>query len=143
MNFYAKTIAAASAFMFVASCGVTVSKTDTVPAEINISIGEETTEETLSSAAVTSQPPTEPQLSEAEMLLQTLSLHEKVCQMFMVTPEQVNGCDMVTSSDETYRSGLAEFPVGGIVLFEKNLETSEQTSQLLADSQDITSARSP
>lgn len=137
MNFYAKTIAAASAFMFAASCGVTVSKTDTVPAEINISIGEETTEETLSSAAVTSQPPTEPQLSEAEMLLQTLSLHEKVCQMFMVTPEQVNGCDMVTSSDETYRSGLAEFPVGGIVLFEKNLETSEQTSQLLADSQDI------
>ena len=137
MNFYAKTIAAASAFMFAASCGVTVSKTDTVPAEINISIGEETTEETLSSAAVTSQPPTEPQLSEAEMLLQTLSLHERVCQMFMVTPEQVNGCDTVTSSDETYRSGLAECPVGGIVLFEKNLETSEQTSQLLADSQDI------
>ena len=74
MNFYAKTIAAASAFMFVASCGVTVSKTDTVPAEINISIGEETTEETLSSAAVTSQPSTEQQLSEAEMLVKSLRL---------------------------------------------------------------------
>ena len=116
-------------------CGRTVGQTSESAADSN-AVTEATTvmQTTIPPAA---EPVAEPPLSEAEKLLQDLTLHERVCQMFMVTPEQLTSYSVVTYVDDEVRGGFEELPVGGIVLFAKNLETTDQTRQLLADFQSL------
>lgn len=73
--------------------------------------------------------------TEAQKHLSEMTLHEKVCQMFIATPESVSGYNVVTYVDCPYHSGYSSYPVGGLILFAQNIETSEQTSVLVADMQ--------
>ncbi|MCC8120451.1 MAG: glycoside hydrolase family 3 protein [Oscillospiraceae bacterium] len=78
------------------------------------------------------------QEEQAQLLLENMSLREKVLQMFVVTPEQLTGISgTVTVAGETTRAALEEYPVGGIVYFAKNLRTPDQVRQLLANVQDM------
>lgn len=67
--------------------------------------------------------------------LAEMTLHEKVCQMFITVPEAINGYDTTTYVDCAFHGGYAQYPVGGIILFAKNIENSAQTSALTADIQ--------
>lgn len=73
--------------------------------------------------------------SNAEIHLEKMSLHEKVCQMFIAVPEAINGYDTTTYADSAFCDGYAEYSVGGIILFAKNIENSEQTANMIADMQ--------
>ncbi len=56
-----------------------------------------------------------------ESLIAALSLHEKVCQLFFLQPEQFSLSKLVYASDETFFSGFNCYPVGGVILFSRNI----------------------
>ena len=83
------------------------------------------TQETPSAAAQSTQL--------AEQILSSMTLEEKLWQLFFVAPEALTGEEAVTESSEALQQALAEKPVGGVILFARNLISREQTMALLAD----------
>lgn len=67
--------------------------------------------------------------------LNSMSLEQKIGQMFMVTPEMLTDYNTVTYADENLREGIENTYIGGIILFSQNLSDTEQTKQLLSDMQ--------
>ena len=53
--------------------------------------------------------------------LSRLTLHEKVCQLFFVQPEQFSRAGKVNAPDKVFYSAFKRFPVGGVILFAQNL----------------------
>ncbi len=68
-----------------------------------------------------------------------MTLHEKVCQMMFVTPEELTGEDGVTVAGDATRQALENYPVGGIVYFAKNLESQDQVKEMIDNSQKYSS----
>ncbi len=83
------------------------------------------TQETPSAAAQSTQL--------AEQILSSMTLDEKLWQLFFVAPEALTGEEAVTESSDALQQALAEKPVGGVILFARNLISREQTVSLLAD----------
>lgn len=71
-----------------------------------------------------------------EEILNSMSLEQKIYQMFIVTPEALTDGDNVTTADEATRAKLAECPVGGIVYFSGNLIDAAQTREMLRYTQE-------
>lgn len=67
----------------------------------------------------------------AEELLAGMTLHEKVCQLFVVYPEAITGVSKVTAAGETTRKALEEYPVGGFLYDRKNMVSKEQLTEML------------
>ena len=65
-------------------------------------------------------------------LISEMSLHEKVCQMFIVTPESLTGRDLVTDSDAVTSERLQQYPVGGLIYFSRNLKNAGQTADMIS-----------
>lgn len=105
-----------------------VPETTSAPAAEPESIHPETTE------------PYENAETETDILVQKLmnemTLREKVCQMFIVTPEQLTGYGCVTYADSIVQQAFTDIPVGGVILFAQNLTSQDQTAQLIASFQD-------
>lgn len=72
-----------------------------------------------------------PELQEAERILESMTLEEKIYQMFIVTQEQLTGVSTVTRSGETTKEAIQKYPVGGIVYFAKNLISREQCMEMI------------
>ena len=71
----------------------------------------------------------------AQALLDTMTDEEKLWQLFFVTPEAITNVNTATVAGEATKRALAQYPVGGIVYFAKNLEDREQTVALLENTQ--------
>ncbi len=67
----------------------------------------------------------------AEKILADMSLYEKVCQLFIVSQEQITGVGTVIQSGETSKKAIEKYPVGGIIYFSKNLFSPEQTTTMI------------
>ncbi|MBR3760271.1 MAG: glycoside hydrolase family 3 [Ruminococcus sp.] len=76
-------------------------------------------------------------LDRYDRIISQMSLHEKVCQMFIVTPESLTGFDVVTASGDATRNCLEQYPVGGLIYFSANLESMEQAKEMLSGAKDI------
>ena len=73
---------------------------------------------------------------QVEELLDSLSIEEKVAQLFVVLPEQLVGnVSRVTAAGEATRETINNRPVGGIVYLESNLVSPEQTKTMLQNVQ--------
>lgn len=117
------------------SSGGSSSQRTTSPAEPKSTTTVKTTDaEPKTTTTVTTAAPLPPNATPGEMLA-AMSLKQKVYQMFIVTPEDLTGTGTVTSAGESMKAALEECPVGGVILFAANLNSREQTSQLLADMQ--------
>lgn len=75
----------------------------------------------------------------AESKLRTMSLRQKVCQMFIVTPEELTGYDSMTYVDETLLNCCQIYPVGGFILFNQNIMDGAQLSTFTSDLQFVSS----
>ena len=95
---------------------------------------EEPTEET---SEETTEPPAEQEESKAEQILSEMSLHEKVCQMFISSPDDFYGTPGVTYVDDWFTGCYDAYPIGGFLMFETNLIDSDQTGTLLHDMQTL------
>ena len=76
---------------------------------------------------------------QAQSKLETMTLDEKVYQLFVVTPEALTGVDTATVAGDATRSALETQPVGGIIYFAKNLQNREQVLSLLEGTQSYAS----
>lgn len=73
---------------------------------------------------------------QVEKLLSSMSIEEKVAQLFVVLPEQLVGnVSRVTAAGEATREAINNRPVGGIVYLESNLVSPEQTKTMLQNVQ--------
>ena len=73
-----------------------------------------------------------------ERKLKNMSLHEKVCQMFMAVPEKTTYYyDTLTYVDDWYRNCYTEYPIGGFIYFEANITYDQQLRDLLSQSQEM------
>ena len=84
-------------------------------------------------AAPSPEPTPEP--DPAEILLADMTLHEKVCQLFVVQPADLTGVYKVTAAGETTRQALERYPVAGLLYDASNLVTMDQTKTMLTDVQ--------
>lgn len=82
------------------------------------------------------QPP-EPELTEeeeralrAQELLDSLTLEQKIGQLFMIRPEALADKDVVTEWDDAMAERLAQYPAGGVVLFGQNIVSPDQLAAL-------------
>ena len=67
-----------------------------------------------------------------DRLLEGMTLHEKVSQLFIVTPEELTGSEgAVTAAGDVTRARLKEYPVGGVIYFADNLVSKEQTQSMI------------
>ena len=76
-----------------------------------------------------------------ESMLSSMTLEEKVAQMFFVTPEALTGVSPVTEAGELTESRFSEYPVGGIIYFTENMISREQLSMMLKRMQEISESR--
>lgn len=60
----------------------------------------------------------------------SMSLEEKVAQMFVTTPEQLTDMRQVTATGDTSKNAIRNIPVGGLVYSALNFEGSVQTASM-------------
>lgn len=65
--------------------------------------------------------------------LETMSLEEKVAQLFVVRPEAITGFSPTIQAGEATKQALKNHPVCGITYFADNLIDPEQTKSMLAN----------
>lgn len=83
--------------------------------------------------------PSDPSPESADPTLQSLlsqmTLHEKICQMLVVTPESITGVEAVTAAGDTTKKALQAMPVGGILYSKPNLRSKDQVKTMLENTQ--------
>ncbi|MBQ8926798.1 MAG: glycoside hydrolase family 3 protein [Oscillospiraceae bacterium] len=62
-----------------------------------------------------------------------MSIREKLCQMFIITPEALTGVGQVVAAGEKTQAAYQIVPVGGLIYFSQNLEDRDQTVGMLTD----------
>ena len=60
-----------------------------------------------------------------------LLLEQKVAQLFIITPDALTGITGVSAAGDATYAALQQYPVGGLVYFENNLQSYEQISEML------------
>ena len=73
-------------------------------------------------------------------LVANMTLHDKICQLFIVTPESLTGYSLVTESGLATLESLQKYPVGGLIYFSENLESKEQAKTMISATQESNSA---
>ncbi len=72
-----------------------------------------------------------PGSSQAELLLEDMSIREKVYQLFVVFPSQVTGVSPVTTAEGLTGQKLGDSPVGGLIFDKSNMVSREQVTEML------------
>lgn len=74
------------------------------------------------------QEPSEEEKIEAQIdeLLGSMSLEDKVSQLFFVNPEALTGVGVAVQASDATKSAMDSYPVGGVILFSANIESEEQ-----------------
>lgn len=65
--------------------------------------------------------------------IEAMPLEDKVAGLFIVTPESITGASTVVQAGEGTRDALAQYAVGGLVYFAKNIQSEEQLKEMLAN----------
>ena len=91
-----------------------------------------------------SEPETKPftkaEKRSVEKRLADMSLHEKVCQMFITNPEAFTG-SLVLSCDGLMCNNYDNYPIGGFIFFGQNINNSEQTKTMLSGLQEYAKSK--
>ena len=78
---------------------------------------------------------------EVSEFINQLSLDEKICQLFFLSPEDLTDSGNVTMAGDKTREAIYETPVGGIIYMENNLEDWDQIKSMLDNTQQYSYAR--
>ncbi len=76
----------------------------------------------------------------AELVLDSMTLEQKVAQLFVVTPERLTGVSQALVAGDLTRQALAEIPVGGLCYFGKNITGSQQLRDMLGGTLEMAKA---
>ncbi len=64
-------------------------------------------------------------------IIDDLTVHEKVCQLFVVYPSAITGVKNVTVAGNMTKDALAKYPVGGFLYNKSNMEDKQQLTDML------------
>lgn len=123
--------------------GCSILPTSTEPSELDASAIPETTEAAQPVFAET-EPATYP--DGISILMEQMTLREKVGQLFIIRPdsldlsltqEQINAskADGVTEMTDAIADALEQYPVGGVIMFSKNIVSPQQIAEFNASLQ--------
>ncbi len=70
---------------------------------------------------------------EAEEILNSMTLEEKVNQMFFITPEALTNVGCAVAAGEQTKAALENHPVGGIIYFSQNFTGENQTKEMISN----------
>ena len=87
------------------------------------------------------EPAVDPMDEQASQLVSGMSLEDKVAQMFVITPEALTGYASVTAAGDTTKAAYESRPVGGLIYMADNLLSTEQTTEMLTNMQNIAMER--
>jgi beta-N-acetylhexosaminidase len=73
--------------------------------------------------------------TDVESLLASMTLHEKVCQMIIVSTTTLTGERKLTTAGTSVQTALALYPVGGIIYDSSNFSNRNQTITMLQTTQ--------
>lgn len=68
-------------------------------------------------------------------VLDGMTLEQKVCQMFMVTPEAITGISPMVEVGNGTKNAMAQYPVGGVIYFSQNLVSKNQVMTMINNTQ--------
>lgn len=68
-------------------------------------------------------------------LLDTMTLEEKVAQLFIITPESLTGVGTVIQAGNATKKALESYPIGGLIYFKNNFQSREQIQTMISNSQ--------
>ena len=71
----------------------------------------------------------------AEAYLQTMTLEQKLWQLFITTPEAITDVPVATRAGDATKAAIEKYPVGGLCYFAANLEDASQTKLMLSNTQ--------
>lgn len=71
--------------------------------------------------------------------LANMTIEQKVAGLFFITPEELTGVNDVTVGGSTLNASLNEYPVGGLLLTESNMESPEQLKEMIYNIKSFTS----
>lgn len=113
--------------------------TEPTPPEATEPGGTTQPEPTTTTGEETSEPTVSEEAEKAQALLDSMTLEEKIYQLFIVTPRTLTGFTGVDTAGETTRQALERYPVGGIVYFGENINGAGQISDMISATQDYAS----
>ena len=119
-------LAVIGAGVFFGSRFLMQSKVESAPTEATQAIVTE---------AVTQAPTEAPTEAAYLSYMNTMSDRDKLCQLFIVSPESITGVSEVTEAGEMTKEALEKFPAGGIVYFSQNLVDKDQTAAMISNTQ--------
>ncbi len=67
--------------------------------------------------------------------LSSMTIEEKVAQIFVITPEALTGNKTVTTAGNATRNALKKYPIGGLVYFSSNIVTPNQLRSMTENTQ--------
>lgn len=70
--------------------------------------------------------------------IEVMPLEAKVAGLFIVTPEAVTGVKTAVQAGDGTRDALAQYPVGGLIYFKKNIQSEEQIITMLNNTKSYT-----
>lgn len=76
-----------------------------------------------------------------EAKLSSMTVEEKVSQLFLVTPEQLTGVGQVVQSGPTTRAAVEEYPVAGFIYTTPNFFGMEQVQLMFSNIQEFSQQR--
>lgn len=137
--------AALLCFLLLASCTDAKMPSADIPENTPVSSSADTPELTpapLSTPDLTPNPtptPTEEELRavRATEILNNMTLHEKLCQLFLVHPQALTGTSPVLSVDGAMDQALTNWPVAGFLLDKSNMSDLQQLADLTAGLQSM------
>lgn len=71
--------------------------------------------------------------------IDSMTLEQKVAQLFVVTPEQLTGVSQAVAAGSATRQALEDMPVGGLCYFAQNITGDQQLRDLLSGTYDMAS----
>jgi len=74
--------------------------------------------------------PDDPVAERVAAIVASMTLHEKICQLLIVTLDSITGVSGPTTAGEAARAALELYPVGGLIHFSPNITSTEQISSL-------------
>lgn len=80
------------------------------------------------------------QLKEVNEIIENMTLEEKICQMFIVSPEELTNYNNVTAAGTKTKNAIDKYPVAGVIYFSGNIKSESQLKKLLTNTQKYATA---
>lgn len=80
------------------------------------------------------------QLKEVNEIIKNMTLEEKVCQMFIVSPEELTNYNNVTAAGTKTKNAIDKYHVAGVIYFSGNIKSESQLTKLLKNTQKYATA---